>query len=269
MNNNKKLRELFTLPAIQYSTGTQLVVPSMPPQQSITGDKEVDAVLWLQQVVKTGNQALIDKALEAAKQIKTPMKELGDRYAAHIKRDQPDSFFAVLFATMGFGELEKQAQDAIRTASFRHEALARFGNEETLFKELPAERQCRLALKRKEPNDFGYIDDEVARPGFESRLHLVPSSIDDCLHIIGFWNHLYELRKSMCSDDRYYENTLEANAHEYYAFFMLSEVPIRSKNDAIAAFDQTQDDSCADRKETPLILRHLITSGWKAKEVSQ
>ena len=81
LQDNQQLRALLSLPPIQTNASTALAVPEMPPREVVTGDQEIDAVLWLQKVVATGNRGLIDKALEAAKQIKTPMKDLGERYA--------------------------------------------------------------------------------------------------------------------------------------------------------------------------------------------
>ena len=42
---------------------TGLVVPELPPQEPVTGHKELDALLWLRKVISTGDPALIDKAM--------------------------------------------------------------------------------------------------------------------------------------------------------------------------------------------------------------
>lgn len=267
MNDNQAMRDLFTLPPISSSASATLTTPKMPLQKIVTGDKEVDAVLWLQDIVKTGNQGFIDKALEAIKYIKTPMEELGNRYAAHLQQTQPNNVFAALFATMGFGELENKANDAIKNAALRHEAMSRFGSEEALFKELPAERQCRLALKGMKADEYGFLNDEVAAGKFELRPALVPSTIDDCLYIIHFWDNLYKLRNAVCSS--YTDATIEAYAHETYAFFMLGQVNISSQKDALAAFNHIQQSGKSDWEEVPLIFSHLISSGWEAKEALQ
>ncbi len=79
MQDNQAFRALFTLPPIQPSASTSLTVPEMPAPKVVTGDREVDAVLWLQECVRTGHQALIDKALEAAKKITTPSVQTSSR----------------------------------------------------------------------------------------------------------------------------------------------------------------------------------------------
>ena len=55
-NDNPRHRALFALPAIQASTSTALVVPTLPPQAVVTGDKEVDAVIWLREVIATADK---------------------------------------------------------------------------------------------------------------------------------------------------------------------------------------------------------------------
>jgi hypothetical protein len=52
--NNERLRALFCLPPIKASTSTDMVVPELPAQEVVTGDKEIDAVLWLRSVIMTG-----------------------------------------------------------------------------------------------------------------------------------------------------------------------------------------------------------------------
>ena len=64
--DNPEHRALFSLPPIQDSSSTELAVPSLPPQEAVTGDHELDAVLWLRAVIQTGQMALIEKAMPAA-----------------------------------------------------------------------------------------------------------------------------------------------------------------------------------------------------------
>lgn len=78
--DNAKHRELFSLPPIRESEETLPSVPELPPQENVTGDREVDAALWLHQVINTGNAALIERAMEGAKKIKTPLPVLQQRY---------------------------------------------------------------------------------------------------------------------------------------------------------------------------------------------
>lgn len=264
LQDNQQLRALLSLPPIQPSASTALAVPEMPPREVVTGDQEIDAVLWLQKVVATGNRGLIDKALEAAKQIKTPMKDLAKRYTEHVSRASGGHFGAVL-ATFGFGELEDQAKEAIKRAALYHEAMSRFGTEEALFAELPAERACRLALKRLKRDDFDMHDDAQARDGFEKRSELVPGTISDCLYAIEFWRHLWSLRHAAVSDDS--DTPPAAYAHECYAFFMLADIRPLSREEAIAAFEHVLGSGRKDWAETDSILRNLVVSGWETPAI--
>lgn len=49
--DNPRHRAMFTLPPLQSSGETLPAVPELPPQQVVTGDKEIDALLWLRQVI--------------------------------------------------------------------------------------------------------------------------------------------------------------------------------------------------------------------------
>ena len=76
--DNMAARAFFTLPPLALADTTAVTAPAvLPEQRAVTGDKDVDAMLWLREVVETGDGDLIAKALEAAQRIQTPAKELG------------------------------------------------------------------------------------------------------------------------------------------------------------------------------------------------
>ncbi|WP_415870045.1 hypothetical protein [Aeromonas caviae] len=78
--DNPRHRAMFTLPPIKPNGETLPAVQELPPQQAVTGDREVDALLWLRQVIETGEPARIEQAKQAAGQITTPLDELEKRY---------------------------------------------------------------------------------------------------------------------------------------------------------------------------------------------
>ena len=85
--DNARLREFFRLPKPVASTCTALQPPVAPPEPvAVTGDRDLDAMLWLRQVVQTGDAALIAKAQQAAERIKTPAQELEKRYGDFLMR---------------------------------------------------------------------------------------------------------------------------------------------------------------------------------------
>lgn len=56
--DNPRHRAMFTLPPRQSCRETLPAAPELPPQQVVTGDKEIDALLWLRQVIETGDRHL-------------------------------------------------------------------------------------------------------------------------------------------------------------------------------------------------------------------
>jgi hypothetical protein len=257
--NNAALRALFTLPPMSESASTALAVPEMPQPSVTTGDREVDAVLWLQKVVSTGHQAYIDKAMEAVKLIKTPMKTLEDRYAAYLKASGAH-MFQILFGTTGFGELKKQADDVLAKARKSHEALSRFGSVDALFADTPAEKACKKALRGLKRGVAGLYDDHQALPRFNRHPHLVPATIDDCLHARAYWRDLYRLRYAVSG---FGDSAPAAFAHECYCRLMLAHVVPCSRQQAIAALDHIYDDDAMEGKDGIEILRNLVASGWE------
>lgn len=253
--DNPRLRDLFTLPAVQASSGTELMVPELPPQEMVTGDKEVDAVLWLRSVIKTGQAGLIDKAMEAAKRIKTPLKELSDRYLKHLVSKNPGNW-TVAFATFGFDDLEGLAKGSIRKATRQHEASARFGSIEGLFADTPAEQFCIDALKglKTTQKDFGNYPDAQVDKRFQAHPDLMPNTLSDCLYELTYWHELYCLRSACDGGDQ----APYAYARECFAFRCLAHIRPKNKPEAIAVFRYLADRDCMDRRETKSILLNLI-----------
>jgi hypothetical protein len=257
--DNETLRALFALPPIKKSACTSIAVPAMPALVATTGDREVDAVLWLQNIVQSGHQAYIDKALEAVKRIETPMKELENRYAEYL-RGSGAHVFQIIFGTMGFGDLESKSKAAIKKATNRHDALARFGSIDALFADTPAEKACKKALRGLKFDSMNFYDGERARERFEKHLALVPATIDDCLYVMAYDQSLYDLRNATgdCGDA-----LSQAYAHKCYCLSMMAHITPRDRREALTAFDYLQCEE-KDSSEAPDILRNLIVTGWGA-----
>jgi hypothetical protein len=253
--DNPRLRELFSLPAVQASSGTELMVPELPPQEVVTGDKEIDAVLWLRSVIKTGQAGLIEKAMEAAKRINTPLKELSDRYMKHLVSKNPGNW-TVAFATFGFDDLDGLAKGSIKKATRQHEATARFGSIATLFADTPAEQFCIDALKglKTTQKDYGNYPDAQVDKRFQAHPDLIPNTLSDCLYELAYWHDLYLLRNAHDGGDQ----GSEAYARECFAFRCLARIRPKSKPEAIAVFRYMADRDCMDRAETESILLNLI-----------
>jgi hypothetical protein len=252
--DNPRLRELFTLPPIQVSESTALVVPELPPQEVVTGDKEIDAVLWLRSVIRTGQADLIAKAMEASKRIKTPLKELSDRYLKHLVSKNPGNW-TVAFQTIGFDDLEGLAHGSTKKATRQHAATARFGSIEALFADTPAERFAIDALAGlKMKKGYGDYDDSQVDKRFQAHPDLMPNTLSDCLHELAYWHDLYVLRHAHDGCDQGHE----AYARECFAFRCLARIKPKTKAEAVAVFRYLADAERMDDTETESILLNLI-----------
>jgi hypothetical protein len=252
--DNPKHRELFTLPPIKASTSTELAAPELPHQETVTGDKEIDALLWLRSVIRTGQAALIEKAMLAAERIKTPLADLEKRYTKYMVAKHPGSLGAAM-ASFGFADLEGLAKRSIEKLSNQQEARARFGDD--LFAETPAERFCTEALDGLDRGDGWTLDKAEVDERFTARADLVPHTLADCLHELAYWNHLAGLRYAVggtCAGDL----MPEASARDNFAFRCLARIRARTKDEAIAVFHYLSSSDRMDFTETNDILLNLI-----------
>lgn len=253
--DNQALRALFSLPPIQQSSGTQLVVPELPPQEVVTGDKEVDAVLWLRSVIRTGQPSLIKKAMLAAKRIKTPLKELGSRYMKHLVSKNPNNW-TVAFQTIGFEDLEELANKSVVKLTRQHEAISRFGSIDNLFANTPAEEFCINTLRGLKVKKGGYrLDDEQVDKRFQACPDLMPQTLSDCLHERAYWTDLYWLRHAASGNAG--DPVQESQARDDFVFRNLARIRSKSKEESIAVFRHMAGEYM-NRDETEGILINLM-----------
>lgn len=254
--DNQMHRALFSLPPIKTSPQTALVVPELPPKQDVTGDKEVDAVLWLRQVIKTGQSDLIEKAMEGAKKIKTPLKELEKRYTKHLDSTNPGNW-TIIFQTMGFDDLESLAEDSVQKLTRRNEAQARFGD--AIFSDTDAESFCIGALAGLAADGkHGDYDQDKAAARFRAHPEVMPNTLSDCMHELSFWRDLYRLRRAATPDGQYAPEHPEASTRDDFVFRCLAYIRPRHKEEAIAALHYLAEEDYMDRKGTNDILCNLI-----------
>lgn len=264
MQDNQAFRALFTLPPIQTSASTTLTAPEMPAPEVVTGDRELDAVLWLQECVGTGHQVLIDKALEAFKKIKTSRKELEDRYCDWLRVSSGGNMLAVVFGGFNFANLEERAKQSTEQLARRHDALSRFGSIDNLFKETPAETACKKVLRglKQKKTRWGWHEYDHAKTDacFNQHPELRPHSLADCLHALTYEHSLYWMRHA-CADDAG-DHWPEFQEHADYCFRQLALIAPQCKEEALAVFDYMEDREATDRTEGPAIVRNLVTGGW-------
>ena len=252
--DNPKHRELFTLPPIKASASTDLAIPELPPQEVVTGDKEIDALLWLRSVIRTGQAGLIEKAMIAADRIKTPLAELEKRYTKHMIATHPGSFGAAL-ASFGFSDLKGLAKSSINKLGKQQEARARFGDD--LFMDTPAERFCSDALDGLDRGTGWTFDKAAVDARFSECVGLLPHTLGDCLHELVYWDHLGRLRDAVEGTGAG-DLSPEASAREDFVFRCLAHIRARTKDEAIAVFHFLAKSERQDDDEANEILLNLI-----------
>ncbi|TKD44794.1 hypothetical protein [Azotobacter chroococcum] len=233
--DNLEHRAFFTLPPFRPSASTDLSTRAAPPQRTITGDKEVDALLWLRECIETGDEALIGLAMEASKRIATPHKELDQRfrewewkpYRLGLKPGIPP------FRFHGLHELEGLARDSLALAKDRAEAAGRFGNVNA---DTDQEHWCCVVLAGLEPDGMGLYDDAKAAERFKAHPEQLPHTLADCLHELDYWHDLWRLRRACPeSPGAYtYEGPSEASARRFFVEGLLAEIRPRNRDEAKA-----------------------------------
>ena len=254
--DNDAHRALFSLPPIRPSAQTLPAVPPCPPRASVTGDREVDAVLWLRQVIDTGQAGLIEKAMMAAKRIATPMKEVEKRYVQYLEAKNPGNALAAIFGSLGFGDLEELARKAVERERLRSEGRARFGDD--LFADTEAESFCIAALVGLALAENAWEYEKAAAAAcFPVPTELMPNTLSDCLREFDYWRALYRLRHA--ADGHYIDVLSEVHTRERFVFDLLAQRRPRSKDEGVTVFRRYL--AAAERMddaETEAILLNLI-----------
>jgi hypothetical protein len=252
--DNEQHRAMFTMPPISASTETLPSVPELPPQEVVTGDKEVDAVLWLRSIIGTGQSVLIERAMEGAKKIRTPLDVLEKRYTAHLMAANPGHPFAAM-SSFGFADLDALATRAVKQHQLRLEGAARFGD--ALLADTEAEAFCINALRGLEQSgpllDF---DKTQVAARFNAHPELLPHTLADCLYELDYWDHLYRMRNAVNRDAS--DGPAEATARDWFVFGLLAQVRPRDKAEALTVFRYLVASERDDMAESEAILCNLI-----------
>lgn len=252
--DNEAHRTMFSLPPIKLNAGTSPAVQSLPKQQAVTGERDVDALLWLRDLISTGQPAPIEAAMEAAKRIKTPFKELELRYRSWLQITHPNNMFAAL-SSFDLSDLQSLAKSSAQKLALQTEARSRFGDR--IFSLTDAEVFCVSALEGLEIVGTGGFDNAEVSDRFKARAELMPNTLSDCLYELDYWRQLYWLRHSVDRDSS--DAAPEASARDWFVFEMLAEIRPRSKEEAKAVLryliNSDRRDSCKDMER---VMENLI-----------
>lgn len=247
--------ELFSLPPIATRPAAEPAAVEIPPRTVVTGNREVDLVIWLRALISSANPVLLAIARQEAKRIKTPMEDLEKVYAAHLHVRSGGGFNAVL-SSIGFGDLNALERRVARDAARRSEALARFGTPGAVLAEAPAEAFSRAALRglKRRKDEFYLVPSEVdAR--FLSWPAQLPRTLTACISELTYWRDLSRLRHSF---DGVGDSLPAAFERERFVRRQLAVIPPESVAEALAVFDFMQADGLMDQSDTPDVLRNLI-----------
>ncbi|MBX9566852.1 hypothetical protein FKF78_18415 [Aeromonas hydrophila] len=250
--DNPRHRAMFILPSRQNCREALPAAPELPPQQVVTGDKEIDALLWLRQVIGTGDPAHIAKAKEAAERITTPPGELEKRYGKWLCKQAGHMLTGL--GSIGFANLDGLAERAIIRRANEAEAIGRFGD--TLWDDTKAEVFCQEVLRGLEQDSWQLPPKQVAER-FKAVPELMPHTLSDCLHELAYWNELYRLRHA-CDTQSYYENSIEAHARDWFVFGLLAELRPRNREEARATLRYLMGSERDDAPEAERFMDNLV-----------
>lgn len=257
--DNPRLRKFFLLPEPATSNCTALQPPVAPPRPTTTtGDQDLDAMLWLRQVVQTGDAALIAKAMQAAERIQTPAEDLEKRYGQYLMQQSGGNTMVAVFGSIGFSNLKGLANRVLDKQQRRMDALARFGSEQAVFADTAQERFCIEALALVPMTDEGFpeYEQEQASAAFFQHPDLVPHTLSDCLFELEFWDALYHLRNGW---DNTGDELPEVFARRCYIdAHCMATIRPKSREEAKTVLRYMAEHEMFGRTETDAVLENLI-----------
>ncbi|WP_228859230.1 helix-turn-helix domain-containing protein [Xenorhabdus sp. PB61.4] len=230
MTDNLVHKALFTIPEPTYSTELATVKP-LPVQRKITGNKQVDAYLWVLAVIKTNEPAHFEAAEAALKKLKITPKEAQQKYSDYLMKTGAHPF-QVAFGSVGMDNPQGYLDRAKAQVEKASQVRGVFATYEAAL-ELTEPEKLMLVGELAEIYESGYYWNEkelaegcmhgdriieteklrqVTAKGFAEQLpepHTLSDVVRECL----YWSWLYQMRnvadKELYPDgfgdaDRYY-----------------------------------------------------------------
>ncbi|MBI6548439.1 helix-turn-helix domain-containing protein [Xenorhabdus lircayensis] len=212
MTDNTVHKTLFTLPEPGHSTAIATVKP-LPVQRKITGNKQVDAYLWVLEVIKTNEPAHLDAAEEALKKLKITPKAAQQKYADYLMKSGAHPF-QIAFGTLSMDNpqgyidrAKEQIQDAakVRGIFARYEAALELTEPEKLmlsgelaeiyepFHYWNEEEHAEGCMRGDRINEVDELRKAAAK-GFAEHLP-EPHTLSDVVREFLYWDWLYQMRR--------------------------------------------------------------------------
>lgn len=263
---NLEHQRLFAIPTSPPSDSTALVAPTLPEQTCITGDREVDALLWLGRVCKTTTDlAVLDKALEAAAKIQTPANDLEKRYSAWLMRQPGAHPMRTIFGSFGMADIQGKVERARQRIRVNAEGRAIFGTLEAALAPTPAEAMLEQTISEWPTGDFWNWSAEQLAEVFARSVN--PVSLTGCVAELRYWAWLYDIRRHLYAteypDDYTPDPSETVSARERYVEHRLTVLPPVDRAEAIYVADVLKDGlidigSVDDGEKRAQVLDHLL-----------
>ena len=173
-------------------------------------------------------------------------------------RESGGNTMRAVFGSIGFANLKGLANRVLGNQARRREAIARYGSEQAVFATLPQEQFCMdaLALVPVASGVWGSIDQAQANAAFAQHPDMVPHTLADCLHELGYWDALYRLRHGW---DNAGDDLPEVYARRCYLdSHCLSTIRPKSRAEAIAVLRYMAEHEMFNRSETDAVLENLV-----------
>jgi hypothetical protein len=211
MTDNLVHKALFTIPAATYSTALATVKP-LPVQRKITGNKQVDAYLWVLEVIKTNEPAHFEAAEAALKKLKITPKEAQQKYSDYLVKSGAH-VFQIALGSVGmdnpqsyFDRAKEQVTQASRVRSI-------FGSYEAALELTEPEKRMLVGELAEIYAPFHYWNEQeraegcmygervnetsqlrkAAAKGFAAQLP-EPHTLSDVVNEYLYWDWLYQMR---------------------------------------------------------------------------
>ncbi|WP_370688824.1 helix-turn-helix domain-containing protein [Xenorhabdus anantnagensis] len=229
MMDNTAHKTLFTIPEPCYSTALATVKP-LPVQRKITGNKQVDAYLWVLAVIKTNEPAHLEAAEAALKKLKITPKEAQTKYADYLMKSGAHAF-QIAFGTLSMDNPQGYIDRAKEQISEAAKVRGTFESYEGAL-ELTEPEKLMLVGELAEIYEAGYYWNEkelaegcmrgdrvheteklrkATAKGFAEQLP-EPHTLSDVVREFLYWDWLYQMRNVAdkelnpggYGDERYY-----------------------------------------------------------------
>lgn len=211
ITDNLEHKALFAISEPGYSTALATVKP-LPVQRKITGNKQVDAYLWVLEVIQTNEPAHLDAAEEALNKLKITPKEAQKKYSDYLMKSGAH-VFQIALGTMSMdnpqgyiNRAKEQIREAakVRASFASYEAALELTEPEKLmlvgelaeiyepFYYWNEKEQAEGCMRGDRINETDKLRQATAR-GFIEQLP-EPHTLSDVIREFLYWDWLYQMR---------------------------------------------------------------------------